>query len=74
MNKTLEILPCPFCKEEEDLSVQIGTRDREGLPVAITCGTCGAVGPYEYYKDSPEKSLADEGRMFLYALIGWNKR
>jgi len=60
-------LPCPFCGEEEDLNFGHGTKDREGTPTWVYCGTCGAQGPWTY--------CSKEGdRTFLVVERGWNKR
>lgn len=65
----MKIKPCPFCgnDNENNFDLQTGTKDREGIPVNITCTQCGACGPYEY-------ETGDEERLMLTATFNWNRR
>lgn len=64
-----DLKPCPFCGSP-DLFVGSGTEDREGLPVYVGCGECGALGPWVYTR---EKSVL--GSIEIVAeMTGWNKR
>jgi len=52
---------CPFCGESEDLEIYKHDRgQKEGIPTAITCGSCGCTGPWAYTKyGTIEASLLD---------------
>lgn len=62
-----KLKPCPFCGCE-DFGVGHGTKDREGWPVFVYCGTCGAQGPWKYMGDLPK--TVDEAA----TATGWNTR
>lgn len=55
-----ELMPCPFCGSSNDLDMQYGTNDREGKPMNVYCGACGACGPWSYYE--------------TVAIKDWNRR
>lgn len=40
--------PCPFCGEDVDINLLTQPADGGGTPVALACGSCGAIGPWEY--------------------------
>jgi hypothetical protein len=40
----LDAKPCPFCGSDE-LELSCGTEDSDGVPCAINCKGCGALGP-----------------------------
>ena len=52
--------PCPFCGETEDLEFQTQTPDREGIPTNVTCGFCGACGPWVYAVSMDDHKKAEE--------------
>ena len=61
-----DLKPCPFCNEQiSDLEFQHGTPDREGTPINVFCGFCGAAGPWSY-TDNIENTQQ--------AVRDWNKR
>lgn len=65
-------LPCPFCGGN-DLLLQSGTRDREGVPIAVVCVDCGATGPWEYVQ--PSLVLTMDNNIERAAIVtGWNER
>lgn len=61
-----ETKPCPFCGESVNIDLSTKNIDREGTPIALSCGSCSAVGPWEYEQDN---------RLFFeHAKILWNQR
>ena len=64
------VSPCPFCGESDDLTTFRGTPDREGIPAGVTCGRCGAAGPWLYIEHEP---LIDDVP-YMAARSGWNNR
>ena len=44
----MEHKPCPFCGSNELIVEYVGSEDREGVPMAVTCMNCGCQGPWEY--------------------------
>jgi transcription elongation factor Elf1 len=61
--------PCPFCGEEKDLGVEGGIDKHKGLFVYISCGTCGARGPWKYFTGTCFPSVE-----FVADYSGWNNR
>lgn len=64
-----ELKPCPFCGERDDLELQTSTEDREGTPCNISCGNCGACGPWVYVHSS-DSEMAQK----YWARIAWDER
>lgn len=60
---------CPFCGGD-DLEIQHGNEDREGVPVNIVCTECGARGPIVYM--TANTVLSDVN--YCAEKTGWNKR
>ena len=63
-----EIKPCPWCNGT-DISYQVRTEDREGIPLNAICEECAACSPWEYVVPT----LNDDVLM-AYALKLWNDR
>ena len=63
--------PCPFCGSL-DLTYQISTEDREGIPCNISCQDCGANGPWVYV--SEEEIDLEPEELPISPLKLWNKR
>ena len=61
--------PCPFCGETEDLfvSIETGSPSAEGFPAKLTCGACGASGPWIYVR-------GNDGHAELLCSDQWNQR
>lgn len=61
---------CPFCGSNE-LTRQISTPDREGVPVNVMCMDCGTSGPWVYC--SPPE-IKNDGEIPMDAIMAWNRR
>jgi len=62
-------ISCPFCGNNE-LGIGRGTEDREGFPVYVYCGECGAQGPWIYTRDENVLRRIE----IACDKTGWNKR
>lgn len=49
--------PCPFCGGEE-IAVEHGLPDDDGLPRAVSCHACGSIGPVSYEDDNGEDAIS----------------
>lgn len=63
-------LPCPFCgSSSPETELQIGTPDREGVPVNVICQHCGACGPWVYSIETKDQKIMRDD-----AITKWNER
>jgi Lar family restriction alleviation protein len=69
----IETKPCPFCGSN-DLTVQRGTEDREGIPANIICEDCGCAGPWDYIRPEVLESALNEDLIPLRLIKLWNER
>lgn len=61
--------PCPFCGTPNDIELsRVDVQDREGFPVAMSCATCGCVGPWDYCP------ISDENYWLATAMHKWNQQ
>ena len=61
--------PCPFCGTPNDIELsRVDIQDREGFPVAMSCATCGCVGPWDYCP------VSDENYWLATAVHKWNQQ
>lgn len=61
--------PCPFCGTPNDIELsRVDVQDREGFPVAMSCATCGCVGPWDYCP------VSDEIYWLATAIHKWNQQ
>jgi hypothetical protein len=67
-------LTCPFCKTSDEhnfVSVQFDCEDREGIPSAISCDSCGCRSPWIYVtKKEWENS---NGEIPITLIKNWKK-
>ena len=58
---SVTIKPCPFCGGEDIERQIVDMRDREGVPICMSCPSCGASGPWSYadHEDHIETAIDD---------------
>jgi transcription elongation factor Elf1 len=66
--------PCPFCNMEELIVTTIDCEDREGIPMAIRCGECSAMGPSQYVDPNEAKLIQDVSDLPVSMKVVWNTR
>lgn len=67
--KIVDCQPCPFCGTPNDIELsRVDVQDREGFPVAMSCATCGCVGPWDYCP------VSDEMYWLATAIHKWNQQ
>jgi len=49
--ETIELRPCPFCAHDAPTVATVG--NEQLLFFVVTCGECGAIGPYAANDDPP---------------------
>lgn len=64
---------CPFCGNNE-LTLQHGTEDREGVPCQLMCVECGATGPSSYVRPEVLESALNKDEYPRRVLYLWNER
>lgn len=69
-----QLQPCPFCGHHglSDPRHTIGFPGTERSELVVTCGMCGAKGPWVRYRERP--GLPDLYRCEGLALSAWNRR
>jgi Restriction alleviation protein Lar len=64
---------CPFCGGAS-LLLQQSTPDREGVPCAVLCDDCGALGPWKYVHEGTAAVCEASGGFPLEVVDLWNDR
>lgn len=70
---SIELEPCPFCGSK-DLTRQISTPDREGVPTNVLCMDCGASGPWTYVSPSQLEQYENTDEIPNEVIHLWNDR